>query len=138
MSTEPLRTLFCIGNNQNFFDLPKNEIGPVWIGGDDAFGDSSSLFVTDDRVLAFGRGGELLLLDANSPDFSSVATKASWSCSLVGNAAPPKKVSRAPVTGITRTRCGVWRSEGATTSGTIRLGVMPAHPTSVSTRAPIT
>ena len=32
MSTEPLRTLFCIGNNQNFFDLPKNEIGPVWIG----------------------------------------------------------------------------------------------------------
>jgi len=32
LSTEPLRTLFCIGNNQNFFDLPKNEIGPVWIG----------------------------------------------------------------------------------------------------------
>ena len=32
MSTEPLRTLFCIGNNQNFFDLPKAEIGPVWIG----------------------------------------------------------------------------------------------------------
>lgn len=32
MSTEPLRTLFCIGNNQNFFDLPKNEIGPVWVG----------------------------------------------------------------------------------------------------------
>lgn len=27
---EPLRTLFCIGNNQNFFDLPKAEIGPVW------------------------------------------------------------------------------------------------------------
>lgn len=32
MSTEPLRTLFCIGNNQNFFDLPKAEIGPVWEG----------------------------------------------------------------------------------------------------------
>ncbi|MCR8695165.1 hypothetical protein [Rhodococcus rhodochrous] len=29
---EPLRTLFCIGNNQNFFDLPKAEIGPVWVG----------------------------------------------------------------------------------------------------------
>ncbi|MEE3849714.1 hypothetical protein VZC37_05190 [Gordonia sp. LSe1-13] len=32
MATEPLRTLFCIGNNQNFFDLPKAEIGPVWVG----------------------------------------------------------------------------------------------------------
>ncbi|PYE13690.1 hypothetical protein DFR67_11515 [Williamsia limnetica] len=31
MSTEPLRTLFCIGNNQNFFDLPKADIGPVWV-----------------------------------------------------------------------------------------------------------
>ena len=31
MATEPLRTLFCIGNNQNFFDLPKSEIGPVWV-----------------------------------------------------------------------------------------------------------
>lgn len=30
MSTEPLRTLFCVGNNQNFFDLPKAQIGPVW------------------------------------------------------------------------------------------------------------
>lgn len=30
MAQEPLRTLFCVGNNQNFFDLPKAEIGPVW------------------------------------------------------------------------------------------------------------
>ncbi|MFW0794842.1 hypothetical protein AAFP30_13610 [Gordonia sp. CPCC 205515] len=30
MATEPLRTLFCVGNNQNFFDLPKSEIKPVW------------------------------------------------------------------------------------------------------------
>lgn len=28
---EPLRTLFCIGINQNFFDLPKKDIGPVWV-----------------------------------------------------------------------------------------------------------
>ena len=28
--TNPLRVLFCIGINQNFFDLPKSEIGPVW------------------------------------------------------------------------------------------------------------
>ena len=26
----PLRVLFCIGINQNFFDLPTGEIGAVW------------------------------------------------------------------------------------------------------------
>lgn len=34
MSTEtvtPLRVLFCMGINQNFFDLPKSEIGTVWV-----------------------------------------------------------------------------------------------------------
>lgn len=31
MSQEPLRTLFCVGNNQNFFDLPKADIAPVWV-----------------------------------------------------------------------------------------------------------
>lgn len=31
MAQEKLRTLFCVGNNQNFFDLPKADIGPVWI-----------------------------------------------------------------------------------------------------------
>lgn len=31
MAHEPLRTLFCVGNNQNFFDLPKADIGPVWV-----------------------------------------------------------------------------------------------------------
>jgi len=30
--TESLRVLFCIGVNQNFFDLPKADIGPVWAG----------------------------------------------------------------------------------------------------------
>lgn len=28
--SEPLRVLFCIGINQNFFDLPKDRIGMVW------------------------------------------------------------------------------------------------------------
>lgn len=31
MSEQPLRTLFCVGNNQNFFDLPKADIQPVWV-----------------------------------------------------------------------------------------------------------
>lgn len=30
METKSLRVLFCFGNNQNFFDLPKSDIGPVW------------------------------------------------------------------------------------------------------------
>lgn len=30
MATNTLRTLFCVGNNQNFFDLPKSEVGTVW------------------------------------------------------------------------------------------------------------
>ena len=30
MTDEPLRVLFCIGINQNFFDLPKSQIGMVW------------------------------------------------------------------------------------------------------------
>lgn len=28
--TDPLRVLFCMGINQNFFDLPKAQIGTVW------------------------------------------------------------------------------------------------------------
>lgn len=28
--SEPLRVLFCIGINQNFFDLPRGEGGKVW------------------------------------------------------------------------------------------------------------
>lgn len=27
---DPLRVLFCMGINQNFFDLPKRDIGTVW------------------------------------------------------------------------------------------------------------
>ncbi|WP_435199191.1 hypothetical protein [Janibacter sp. GS2] len=30
MVNDPLRVLFCMGINQNFFDLPKSEIGSVW------------------------------------------------------------------------------------------------------------
>ena len=29
---QPLRVLFCIGVNQNFFDLPTGQAGPVWEG----------------------------------------------------------------------------------------------------------
>ncbi|MFC4464603.1 hypothetical protein ACFPH6_08530 [Streptomyces xiangluensis] len=32
MSDSPLRVLFCIGVNQNFFDLPTGQGKPVWDG----------------------------------------------------------------------------------------------------------
>jgi outer membrane protein assembly factor BamB len=63
---------FCVAGHCYCLDLA-DQLRPVWIGDDDAFGDSSPLLVTDDRVLAFGRGGQLLLLDANSPDFRLVS-----------------------------------------------------------------
>lgn len=31
-ASEPLRVLFCIGVNQNFFDIPTGQAGPVWEG----------------------------------------------------------------------------------------------------------
>src|SRR5699024_12342663 len=30
MATEALRTLFCVRNNHNFFDLPKSHIDTIW------------------------------------------------------------------------------------------------------------
>jgi hypothetical protein len=46
---------------------------PIWIGEDSAFCDSSPLLVSDNRVLAIGRGGELLLVDAASDQFHIVS-----------------------------------------------------------------
>jgi outer membrane protein assembly factor BamB len=64
--------VFCVAGNCYCLDIADG-LRPIWIGSDDAFGDSSPLFVTDDRVLAFGRGGELLLLDANGPEFRIIS-----------------------------------------------------------------
>ena len=50
-----------------------NGLESIWIGDDDAFCDSSPLFVAKDRVLAFGRGAELLLVDAESANFRIVS-----------------------------------------------------------------
>jgi ABC-type phosphate/phosphonate transport system substrate-binding protein len=61
--------VFCVSGRLFCLDL-NDGLAPVWIGKDAAFGDSSPLLVTPDRVLAFGRGGELLLVDAASPSFT--------------------------------------------------------------------
>ncbi|WP_433516873.1 hypothetical protein ACQP2T_15745 [Nonomuraea sp. CA-143628] len=40
---ESLRVLFCIGVNQNFFDLPTGQAGPVWDGFVSMLGQLSEL-----------------------------------------------------------------------------------------------
>lgn len=66
--------VFCVNGSMVCLDLA-NEMEPIWIGDDDAFCDSSPLLVTDDRVLAFGRGHELILVDAKSDDFRIVSRR---------------------------------------------------------------
>ena len=66
------RRVFCLWEHLFCLKLD-GELQPIWIGDDDAFCDSSPLFVTDQRVLAFGRGGELLLIDAASPEFRIIS-----------------------------------------------------------------
>lgn len=64
--------VFCVNGSMVCLDLSK-ELQPIWIGEDDAFCDSSPLFVSDNRVLAFGRGHELILVDAQSDEFSIIS-----------------------------------------------------------------
>jgi outer membrane protein assembly factor BamB len=66
------RRAFCVWNSLYCLDLADG-LKPVWVGHDDAFCDSSPLFVSDERVLAIGRGGELLLIDAASDNFRIVS-----------------------------------------------------------------
>jgi hypothetical protein len=64
--------LFCLADSLYCLDLDDN-LQSIWVGDDDTFCDSSPLFVTDERVLAFGRGSELLLFDAQSAEFRIIS-----------------------------------------------------------------
>lgn len=66
--------LFCVNGSMVCLDL-SNNLMPIWIGDDDAFCDSSPLVVSDERVLAFGRGYELLLVDARGDEFRIVSRR---------------------------------------------------------------
>jgi outer membrane protein assembly factor BamB len=46
---------------------------PVWIGRDAALGDYAPIIASADRLLIYGRGGELLLIDATADEFRIVA-----------------------------------------------------------------
>jgi len=48
--SDKLRVLFCMGVNQNFFDLPKAEIGVVWV----AFSDMLAALKAMDGVHVLG------------------------------------------------------------------------------------
>ncbi len=63
---------FCLCEHMFCLDLT-NGLQPVWIGDDDAFGDYSPLIASNDRVLAVGDGGELILVDALADDFRIVS-----------------------------------------------------------------
>jgi ABC-type phosphate/phosphonate transport system substrate-binding protein len=63
---------FCVWGDMFCLDLA-DHLQPLWVGEDDAFCDSAPLFVTDQLVLTFGRGGELLLIDALSPNFHIIS-----------------------------------------------------------------
>jgi ABC-type phosphate/phosphonate transport system substrate-binding protein/outer membrane protein assembly factor BamB len=63
---------FCVCERMYCLDLA-NGLKPIWIGDDDAFGDLSPLIASEDRVLALGLGGELILVDALADDFRIVS-----------------------------------------------------------------
>jgi ABC-type phosphate/phosphonate transport system substrate-binding protein/outer membrane protein assembly factor BamB len=63
---------FCVHGQFYCLDLT-NGLATLWAGEDDALGDYSPLLVSEDRALAIGRGGELLLVDATSDLFRVVS-----------------------------------------------------------------
>jgi hypothetical protein len=64
--------VFCMCDHLYCLDLAKG-LRPCWVGDDDAFGSYSPLFASDDRLLAFGDGGELILVDATADKFQIVS-----------------------------------------------------------------
>jgi outer membrane protein assembly factor BamB/ABC-type phosphate/phosphonate transport system substrate-binding protein len=64
--------IFCVWNRLFCLDAA-NGLKPVWIGNDRAFLDFGPIIASDRRVLALGRGCELLLVDAQADKFELVS-----------------------------------------------------------------
>jgi outer membrane protein assembly factor BamB/ABC-type phosphate/phosphonate transport system substrate-binding protein len=64
--------VFCVCERMYCLDLA-NGLRPIWIGDDKAFADFAPLMAADDRVLAVGYGGELVLIDATADEFRIVS-----------------------------------------------------------------
>jgi len=64
--------VFCVCLDMFCLDVA-NGLKPIWIGEDKAFCEFSPLIASEDRVLALGRGGELILVDAKADEFCIVS-----------------------------------------------------------------
>ena len=64
--------VFCVCDHMYCLDLAKG-LKPLWTGDDKSFGNYSPLIASDKRILAFGLGGELLLVDAEADSFQVVS-----------------------------------------------------------------
>jgi ABC-type phosphate/phosphonate transport system substrate-binding protein/outer membrane protein assembly factor BamB len=63
---------YCVCLDMFCLDLA-NGMKPIWIGQDKAFCDYSPLIASDERILAVGEGGELILVDAKADEFRVVS-----------------------------------------------------------------
>jgi outer membrane protein assembly factor BamB/ABC-type phosphate/phosphonate transport system substrate-binding protein len=59
--------VFCVCGK--LYALDASTLQPVWIGRDEALSDYGPIIASDDRLLIYGRGGELLLVDALADEF---------------------------------------------------------------------
>ena len=66
------RRLFCVNDHLYCLDLD-NDLRSIWVGDDDAFGDSAQLIASDNRLLILGLGGEILLIDPTQQAFNVVS-----------------------------------------------------------------
>jgi hypothetical protein len=60
--------VFCVWNRLFCLDAERG-LSPIWIGEDAALADYAAIIASDDRALVVGRGGELLLVDAQADQF---------------------------------------------------------------------
>lgn len=63
---------FCVCQEMFCLNLA-DDLQPIWVGQDEAFGDYAPLIASDTRVLAVGRGGEVILIDATADEFRIVS-----------------------------------------------------------------
>ena len=64
--------VFCVWNELFCLDATRG-LAPVWTGEDDALADYAPIIASDERLLVLGRGGELLLVDAEADEFRIVS-----------------------------------------------------------------
>jgi hypothetical protein len=64
--------IFCVWNRLYCLDA-SDGLKPIWIGNDRALMDFGPIIASEHRVLALGRGCELLLVDAEADEFKLIS-----------------------------------------------------------------